>query len=83
MNMEETLAISSQYMNRNNYQSILEEIILCTHIDSQLPNNYNSMSPEEQVKVVISLIPESVLESARQTNSELRHQLMCGEDTEG
>ena len=83
MNTEETLAISSQFMNRNNYQAVLEEIIQCANIDTQLPQDYDSLRPEQQVKLVTSLIPESVLERARQTNAELRHQLMCGEDSEG
>ena len=83
MNIEETLAISSQFMNRNNYQAVLEEIIQCANIDTQLPQDYDSLKPEQQVKLVTSLIPESVLERARQTNTELRHQLMCGEDSEG
>ena len=81
-NVEESIAISSQFMNRNNYKAVLEEIIQCTKVSSQLPDLYSTLTAEEQVKLVSSLIPDDMLAAARQTNSEVRKRLMCGEDGE-
>ncbi|KAF6035041.1 hypothetical protein EB796_006655 [Bugula neritina] len=80
-NLEESLAISSQFMNRNNYKSVLEEVIQCTGVESRLPHTYLTLTPEEQVKVVMSLLPESVLDSAKRSNEEVRERLMCGENS--
>lgn len=80
-NLEETLAISSQYMNRNNYQSVLEELIQCIDANSALPSNYELLNRDEKVKVVLSLIPPQMLEEANRTNIEIRQRLMAGEDT--
>lgn len=66
-------------MNRNNFRAVLEEIIQCTGIDPQLPEMYTTLTPEEQVKVVMSLIPKGRLESAQKTNKEVWERLMCGE----
>lgn len=80
-NLEETIAISSQYMNRNNYRSVLEEIIQCTDTDDRLPITFSSMTAEEQITYVMSLIPDKVKVNARQMSADLRKTLMCGEDT--
>lgn len=49
-NSEETLAISSQVMNRNNYRVVLEEILKVGDIQrDSLPSDIDLMSPEQQV----------------------------------
>ena len=49
-NIEETLAISSQVMNRNNVRIVIEEIIKVGNLPrSSLPPNIDTLSPSEQV----------------------------------
>ena len=49
--MEETIAISSQVMNRNNYRIVLEEILKVNNLKrSEIPEEIDQMSPAEQVK---------------------------------
>ncbi len=55
--MEETIAISSQMMNHNNFRIVLEEIFkISNNIDrSILPKDIDNMSPENQVSDVYLL----------------------------
>ncbi|KAK2146535.1 hypothetical protein LSH36_601g00011 [Paralvinella palmiformis] len=65
-NDEETLAISSQLMNKNNYRVILEEIIKMDNIQrDKLPTNIDMMSPQRQVETVMSMLPKEILERGR------------------
>lgn len=49
-NAEETMAISSQMMNRNNYLVILEEIIKGGSVKrKKLPAHFNTLLPPDQV----------------------------------
>ena len=51
-NMEETMAISNQVMNINNYRIVLEEIIKADNIDRhQLPTDIDQLVPTEQVNI--------------------------------
>ena len=48
--MEETIAVSSQMMNRNNHRIVLEEILKVNDVKRKdLPKNIDSMAPAEQV----------------------------------
>lgn len=52
-NMEETMAVSSQVMNRNNYRIILEEILKFGNIKrSTMPKNIDDLPPAEQVSIL-------------------------------
>jgi hypothetical protein len=49
-NVEETLAISGQMMNRNNYRYILEEILKAGNLQrSKLPDGFHNLLPPDQV----------------------------------
>ena len=49
-NVEETLAISSQVMNRHNYRIVLEEILKAGNMKrSQLPEDLHTYTPLQQV----------------------------------
>jgi len=49
-NLEETFAVSSQWMNRNNYRVILEEIFKVNkQLRATLPEDVDDYSPEEKV----------------------------------
>lgn len=49
-NADETMAISSQLMNRNNYLIILEEIIKGGSVKrKKLPAHFNTLMPPDQV----------------------------------
>ena len=48
--MEETIAVSSQVMNRNNYRIVLEEILAVGNVDRKLlPPDVDKLSPPQQV----------------------------------
>nr|KAG5688492.1 hypothetical protein BaRGS_007136 [Batillaria attramentaria] len=49
-NTEETLAISGQVMNRNNYRFVLEEILKAGNLRrKQLPEGFHNLLPPDQV----------------------------------
>lgn len=49
-NLEETFAVSSQWMNRNNYRVILEEILTINkQLRASLPKDVDSYTPAEKV----------------------------------
>ena len=49
-NVEETIAVSSQVMNRNNHRIVLEEILKVNDIKRKdLPENIDNMTPADQV----------------------------------
>jgi len=57
-NQEETLSISSQLMNRNNYLVILEEIIKGRNLSrKKLPPHFNTLMPPDQVRISTHLCP--------------------------
>ncbi|XP_064641913.1 uncharacterized protein LOC135496484 [Lineus longissimus] len=65
-NVEETIAISSQVMNDNNYKIILEEIFKAGNLPRKsLPPNFYSLSPLHQVRVVMQQIPRKILDHGR------------------
>ncbi|XP_077862532.1 uncharacterized protein LOC144344480 [Saccoglossus kowalevskii] len=75
-NMEETMAISSQVMNNNNYKIVLHEIIKADNINKvKLPTHFNSMSPEQQVKTVMAILPDRVLARGKQVTQTILEQL--------
>ncbi|CAD5115457.1 DgyrCDS4429 [Dimorphilus gyrociliatus] len=75
-NVEETLAISSQVMNRNNYRVVLEEILKVDTIDRKsLPPEIDSLQPEEQVKLIMDNLPQKVLERGRQVTEDVVKQI--------
>ncbi|XP_052820967.1 bifunctional arginine demethylase and lysyl-hydroxylase JMJD6-like [Mya arenaria] len=66
-NEEETLSISTQLMNRNNYLVILEEIIKGKNLNrKQLPPHFNTLLPPDQVKLFMSLIPKKILKQGKE-----------------
>ncbi|XP_063418744.1 uncharacterized protein LOC134701525, partial [Mytilus trossulus] len=66
-NEEETLAISSQIMNRNNYLAVLEEIIKGGNISrKKLPAYFNTLLPSDQVKLFLSLLPKKILKKGKE-----------------
>ena len=51
-NTEETLAVSGQMMNRNNYRYVLEEILKADNLPrDQLPPGFHNLLPPDQVSV--------------------------------
>jgi len=75
-NLEETIAVSSQVMNRNNYRIVLEEIIKVGNIQrKQLPRNVNNMTPAEQVAVVMSLLPADVIKRGKEVTQDIIDQV--------
>ena len=50
-NVKETIAVSGQFMNRNNYRVIMEELFRADQIQrTQLPSYVDSMGPQDQVE---------------------------------
>ncbi|KAK2168338.1 hypothetical protein LSH36_18g11053 [Paralvinella palmiformis] len=75
-NDEETLAISSQLMNKNNYRVILEEIIKMDNIQrDKLPTNIDMMSPYRQVEILMSMLPKIILERGRIVTEDLLYRM--------
>lgn len=75
-NIEETLAISSQVMNRNNYRVVLEEILKIDTIDRKtLPTEIDSLSPPDQVKLLMQNLPKAVLERGRKITEHVLQQI--------
>ena len=56
-NVEETIAISSQMMNRNNFRIVLEEILKVNDIKRRdLPEDIDDLDPDEQVRSALKLM---------------------------
>lgn len=71
-NNDETLAISSQLMNRNNYLAVLEEIIKGRNIKrKKLPAFFNTLLPPDQVKLFMSLLNKKVLQNGKDLTDKL------------
>lgn len=66
-NVEETMAISSQLMNRNNYLVVLEEIIKGGGVKrKKLPAHFDTLLPPDQVKLFLSLISKKILQKGKE-----------------
>ncbi|ELT98450.1 hypothetical protein CAPTEDRAFT_225272 [Capitella teleta] len=75
-NVEETLAVSGQLMNRNNYRIVLEEIMKTEVISrSSLPKNIDQMTVENQIKAVLSLLPQEVLDRGKSVTESVLRQM--------
>ena len=65
-NTEETLAISGQIMNRNNYRYILEEILKAGNLNrKQLPAGFHNLLPPDQVNIFMNLLPKKILKKGK------------------
>lgn len=66
-NAKETLAISGQMMNRNNYRYVLEEILKAGNLRRKhLPGGFHNLLPPDQVTIFMSLLPKKILERGKQ-----------------
>lgn len=66
-NSKETISISNQIMNRNNYLVVLEEIIRGRNIKrKKIPAHFNTLLPPDQVKLFMSLLPEQILKHGKE-----------------
>ncbi|PVD29564.1 hypothetical protein C0Q70_08818 [Pomacea canaliculata] len=70
-NTEETLAISNQVMNRNNYRYVLKEILKAGNLlHKHLPDNFHNLSPKHQVRILMSLLPKRVLQEGEKRSQD-------------
>ncbi|EDO47823.1 predicted protein [Nematostella vectensis] len=75
-NPEETIAVSSQIMNSQNYKICLEEIFKAGEVDlRKIPEGFDNLSPVDQVVTVTRLIPINVIRKGRQLTENLLKQL--------
>ncbi|XP_048580482.1 F-box protein At1g78280-like [Nematostella vectensis] len=75
-NPEETIAVSSQIMNSQNYKICLEEIFKAGEVDlRKIPEGFANLSPVDQVVTVTRLIPINVIRKGRQLTENLLKQL--------
>lgn len=75
-NPVETMAISSQVMNSQNYKLVLEEIYKAGEIDARkLPRNFENLSAQKQVEAVVKIIPKDVIEKGRRVTEDILDQL--------
>lgn len=75
-NFEETIAVSSQFTNINNYRVILEEILKIDNIArNQIPSYVSKLPAAEQVKSLMSLLPQHIIERGRQTTKDILAQV--------
>ncbi|XP_074654452.1 bifunctional arginine demethylase and lysyl-hydroxylase JMJD6-like [Tubulanus polymorphus] len=75
-NVEETVAVSSQFMNVNNFKVVLEEIFKAGNLPrDRLPPNFDRISPEQQVRVVMQKLPSKILKRGRELNKDLNEQM--------
>ncbi|CAG2200778.1 JMJD6 [Mytilus edulis] len=71
-NEEETLAISSQIMNRNNYLAVLEEIIKGGNISrKKLPAYFNTLLPPDQVRNNYLAVLEEIIKGGNISRKKL------------
>ncbi|KAI0220568.1 hypothetical protein LSAT2_027920 [Lamellibrachia satsuma] len=63
-------------MNCNNYRIVLEEIITVGNIRRRdLPNTIHMLSPAEQVKVVMSVLPTNLLAKGAEVTKDVLIQM--------
>lgn len=75
-NPVETMAISSQVMNSQNYKLVLEEIYKAGEIDTRkLPRNFENLSAQKQVEAVVKIIPKDVIVKGRRVTEDIMDQL--------
>ncbi|XP_068706537.1 uncharacterized protein [Montipora foliosa] len=75
-NAEETMAISSQIMNSQNYKMVLEEIYKAGEVHPEnLPRNFQSLSARQQVEAVVKIIPKSVILKGKKVTEDMLNQL--------
>lgn len=74
-NKEETIAISSQVMNRNNYRIILEEILKVNNIRKSLVSNFDQLSPFDQILNFMSKIPHRILSQGKAVTKDALNQM--------
>ncbi|KAL3861855.1 hypothetical protein ACJMK2_007869 [Sinanodonta woodiana] len=80
-NSEETLSVSTQLMNRNNYLVILEEIIKAKNLSrKKLPPHFSTLLPPDQVKLFLSLLPKEIIRKGDELNKKIRQQIDSSED---
>ncbi|XP_021365286.1 F-box protein At1g78280-like isoform X2 [Mizuhopecten yessoensis] len=82
-NVEQTLALSQQMMNRNNYLAILEEIIKAGNLKrKKLPTYFSTLLPPDQVKVLMSLLPKKVLQHGHDVTKDILEQIKKTKDNQ-
>ncbi|KAL4221834.1 hypothetical protein ACF0H5_020088 [Mactra antiquata] len=75
-NDEETLSISMQLMNRNNYLVVLEEIIKGKNLSrKRLPAYFNTLLPPDQVKQFMSMLPKKILKHGQEVTDSILNSL--------
>ena len=75
-NAVETIAVSSQVMNSQNYHIILEEIFKAGNIDREiLPSGFYQLPPIEQVIFVSNALPSSILQRGRDVTNDILQQM--------
>ncbi|XP_060073793.1 uncharacterized protein LOC132553554 [Ylistrum balloti] len=80
-NVEQTMALSLQMMNRNNYLVILEEIIKAGNLKrKKLPAYFSTLLPPDQVKVFMSLLPKKLLRRGEEVTKSIQEQMRKTKD---
>lgn len=75
-NAQETMAVSSQVMNSQNYKLLLEEIFKAGEVyPKKLPRNFQSLSARQQVEAVVKIIPKSVIAKGKKVTEDVLEQL--------
>lgn len=75
-NPVETMAISSQVMNSQNYKLVLDEIYKGGEVDPRkLPRNFHSLSAREQVEAVVKIIPMKIIGKGKKVTEDILNQL--------
>lgn len=75
-NEVETIAVSSQIMNSQNFHIILEEIFKAGDIDrNKLPSDFSQMSPVDQVLIVIRYLPPRVIQRGKEVTADILKQM--------
>ncbi|KAK7093432.1 uncharacterized protein [Littorina saxatilis] len=78
-NAEETLAVSGQMMNRNNYRYVLEEILKVGNLQrKQLPEGFHNLLPPDQVTILMSLLPRKILRKGKAVTDDYLKQVKDG-----
>ncbi|KAL8601813.1 hypothetical protein ACOMHN_020548 [Nucella lapillus] len=73
-NAEETLAVSGQMMNRNNYRYVMEEILKAGNVQRKhLPQGFQNLMPPDQVSILMSLLPKKILKKGKEWTEHYRH----------
>lgn len=76
-NMEETIAVAGELTNVNNYRVVIEEILkLKGNVRRRdIPLNTHLLSPAEQVKLVMSLLPDDLLSRGQEVTKDILRQM--------